>query len=330
MIESVFLQLQSNGQTIYFSNTIDLSGEWGMGMSVIVTDSTYHIAGIAGPGYNLCIVEVSINGEVNWIKKFGKPNEAWYPGSPGSLKKCHTGFILGGAVDTPDTTYGLFVKFDPFFDTILTKRYSNPIDDYLVIITGYQCFDSGFIFTGDISRLIGSPDILLLKTDSYGNELWKTSKDLGSYDRGWSIIQTPDSGFIIGGYTLVPGLENSGDPIVVKFDKDGTYLWKKQFGAQFKDDIAMVCLKDDSTFTVLTTYTDSMYTPDVGYSRINLIRLTEDGDVLWNRKYGSPLLGIYVSDIKKTGDGGFICCGYRYIPDIAVLAGRLFKFNCTG
>ena len=72
LIEGALLHLQSNCQTVYFSNTIDLSGEWGSGLSVIAGDSSYHIAGITGPGYNICIVEVSLNGIVNWIKKFGK------------------------------------------------------------------------------------------------------------------------------------------------------------------------------------------------------------------------------------------------------------------
>ena len=103
-------------QTVYFNKTIDLEGEWGAGMSIIANDTSYYLAGLAGPGYNICIVKVRLNGNVNWIKKYGKSNEAWYPGNPGSLYESYDGSILGGAIETPDTTYGLFMKFNRDFD----------------------------------------------------------------------------------------------------------------------------------------------------------------------------------------------------------------------
>jgi hypothetical protein len=96
-------------QSVYFNKTIDLQGAWGTGMSVIASDSAYYIAGIAGPGYNIAIVKVGLTGnEEGWIKKFGKPNESWYPGNSGSLCSVQSGgLILGGSIGTADTSYGL-------------------------------------------------------------------------------------------------------------------------------------------------------------------------------------------------------------------------------
>jgi hypothetical protein len=301
-------------QTVYFNKTIDLADEWGSGMSIIADDSAYHIAAITGPGKMVSIVEVSLSGEEKWIKKYGNPQENWYPGNPGSLKVLNQGYILGGAIETTDTTYGLFIKFDHFFDTILTKRYRNTVDDYMVITNSEICKDGGLIFTGDISRVVGSPDMLLLKTDSFGDELWRTTKDMGYYERGWSIIQTPDSGFVVGGFTNNSAVYHSGDPIIVKFDKNGTFLWSRNPGGPYQDDIAMVCLNEDSTITVLTAIADSIYFYDFDYARICVIKYSQDGEELWKKKYGESIGGNFVWNIKPLPDGGYICCGQQQEP----------------
>ncbi len=318
-------------QAIYFNTTIDLAGDWGIGMSVLADDSAYYIAAITGPGAKITIIKLGISGNQEaWIKRYGNPDEGWYPGSPGSFKKNNNDYIIAGGVDGGDTVKGIFIKFNHLGDSIMTKRYINADDDYLNLTNGNLCRDAGFIFTGDISRIVGPPDMLLLKTDSLGNELWRTTKNLGGYERGWSIIQTPDSGFVVGGYTYIPGLDNSGNPIIVKFDKNGNYKWDINPGGPLADEEAMVCLDDDSTFMVLTAIADSTYIPDMGYTRINVIKYTQNGIELWNRKYGNSIPGNFISNIKSLPDGGYICCGGQKIIDTAHRAGWLLRLNTDG
>jgi hypothetical protein len=308
------LQTSVYCQSLYFNKTIDLAGEWGSGMSIIADDSTYHIAAITGPGKMISIVEMSLSGEQKWIRKYGNPQENWYPGNPGSFCPFLSGgYILGGGIETPDSYYGLLLRFDPLFDTTFSTRYIN--SNYTLILTcAKPTFDGGIIFTGEDYTSGSTTDFILLKADSLGNELWRTIKNIGYDDRGWSIIQTPDSGFVVGGYTYNPGAYHTGDPLIVKFDKNGTFLWNRNPGGPYQDGKAMVCLNEDSTITVLTTIADSIYVFDFDYARICVIKYSQNGDELWKKKYGESIGGNFVWNIRLLPNGGYICCGQQQEP----------------
>jgi hypothetical protein len=53
-------------------------------------------------------------------------------------------------------------------------------------------------------------------------------------DVGWTMNETRD-GFIAGGKLSLPG--HGGDVLIVKFDKDGKYLWSRIFGKAHLDEI---------------------------------------------------------------------------------------------
>jgi hypothetical protein len=64
----------------------------------------------------------------------------------------------------------------------------------LILTCAKPTYDNAFISTGEIYISGFNTDIILLKTDSQGNEIWRRTNNILLADRGWSIIQTPDSG----------------------------------------------------------------------------------------------------------------------------------------
>ena len=90
-----------------------------------------------------------------------------------------------------------------------------------------QTTDGGFIISGDTSSFGADPDytdVYLVKTDSAGNLLWQKTFSGSSYDRGRSVQQTTDGGFIIAGTTYSFGA-GYGDVYLIKVGFEGCERW---------------------------------------------------------------------------------------------------------
>ncbi|RLF80741.1 hypothetical protein DRN32_02420, partial [Thermococci archaeon] len=65
--------------------------------------------------------------------------------------------------------------------------------------------------------------------DSNGNLEWAKTFGGGGYDYAYSIQQTSDGGYIVGGYTYSFGAGNT-DFLVIELDSNGNLEWAKTFG----------------------------------------------------------------------------------------------------
>jgi hypothetical protein len=90
--------------------------------------------------------------------------------------------------------------------------------------------DGGYIITGYTeSNSNGLYDVLLIKTDSNGNEIWSKNIGNGNYESGSSVTQTFDGGFIITGYTISYG-NGARDIWLIKIDGNGNEEWTQTYG----------------------------------------------------------------------------------------------------
>jgi hypothetical protein len=86
-----------------------------------------------------------------------------------------------------------------------------------------QTGDGGFIVTGyTTSSGAGTEDVYLLRTDAQGNALSGWPKTFGGpgKDRGYSVEQTKDGGFIVTGQTIPTG-KTVEDVYLIKTDANG-------------------------------------------------------------------------------------------------------------
>jgi len=160
---------------------------------------------------------------------------------------------------------------------------------------------------------------ILVKTDQFGNELWEKAYWDGMYDQGHSVICTNDGGYAIGGYTFdfLPPPNLTGDPIVIKTDSAGNKQWFKNYGTPFIDSRGMICSTQDGNIVLGFGYCDSMSgggpsTEGNPFRRINLIKINNNGDVIWNKKYGTSEYEKVLMNIRENPDGTLIVCGITH------------------
>ena len=331
----IILTRVGNSQPWYFNNLYNPNNTWSAGLSITSHPSGYMACAISGDIYNyyqICIQELSHEGTILNYKNYGQSGMDYYPGEDGSFKKDEQGrYFLFGSIDFFNyVVKGLFIYFDSDGDTIFSKKYESL---YTTRLAGRNCgktSDNGFILTGDENTTDSSGvDCYLIKIDSTGTEQWRKHYGMNIGDVPYSIIQTPDLGYAVGGLTF-SGAQITYDPIIIKTDSLGELEWMLNPGGEYKDDKAMVCNTSDSCIMVLTAFADSMWSSEYAYTRINLIKIDLEGNIIWNKKFGPSKPVNFISNIISLEDGDFMACGYTKYPGYIYRAGWLFRFNANG
>jgi hypothetical protein len=109
--------------------------------------------------------------------------------------------------------------------------------------------DNNIVVVGETDRFTsgGSRDLLLTKFDNSGTHLWTRTWGGSGLDCGYSLVLTPDNGFVVTGYTQSFGA-GSDDIILSKFNSDGTHLWSKVMGDLNSDKANSIALAYDNGF----------------------------------------------------------------------------------
>jgi hypothetical protein len=191
-------------------------------------------------------------------------------------------------------------------DTAWTKTFGDTGFDL-----GYsvqQTSDNGYIITGQTAPL-GVPldNVFLIKTDSLGDTLW--TKSIGATvhsERGYSVRQTLDGGYIIAG-NKVTYEPDTFDILLIKTDSLGSTQWTKTYGGDSIDEAYSIQQTSDHGY-IIAGCTRSY---GAGNSDAYLIKTDSLGDTLWTKTFGG-----FSSDkaysVQQTADDGYIITGTTY------------------
>ena len=93
-----------------------------------------------------------------------------------------------------------------------------------------QTDDSGYIIVGQYAMWGATgANIYIVKTNANGDTLWTKIYDTGTWEGAGDVIETPDGGYLIVGYTQIQGVGNA-DLWLLKTDNNGDTLWTKLYG----------------------------------------------------------------------------------------------------
>ena len=197
--------------------------DFDFGESVCETaDSGFIMTGVTtsfGAGnMDVYLVKTNSLGDTLWTKTYGDTIDDY---GNSVQQTSDGGYIIIGLTNSNEWgDYNVFmIKTNSLGDTVWTKIYGE-LDKSETGQSIIECSDGGFCIAGN-SRpyATGKTDIYILKTDVYGDTIWTKIMSGVESNHAWSIQQTIDGGYIIGGWTKSygAGLE---DVYLIKLQPD--------------------------------------------------------------------------------------------------------------
>lgn len=166
-----------------------------------------------------------------------------------------------------------------------------------------QTSDEGYIVGGWISGDLGQFNMCLIKTDKYGDTLWVKKFKSASEAIGYSVQQTNDGGYIIGGKTVNSPTNGF---YLVKTDNNGDTVWSKIYIGDFWQEGCSIHQTFDGGYVIAgsnrTTFSNDF--------KVYIIKTNELGDTVWAKSYGDTTQWPdYGYSIMQTTDHGYIIAG---------------------
>jgi len=122
-------------------------------------------------------------------------------------------------------------------------------------------------------------------------------------DKGYSLIQTSDGGYVIAGYTESFGAGET-DVYVVKLDAHGNLQWTKTIGGE-NEDVGTSLIQTSDGGYAIAGYTKSF---GAGKADVYVVKLDANGNLQWTKTIGGPESD-YGESLIQTSDGGYAITG---------------------
>lgn len=205
--------------------------------------------------------------------------------------------------------------------------------------------DGGYVVVGyiadedvDTYGISDSSDALIIKYDKDDKVLWSKTLagTLGDYYTG--VTEMSDGSLIVAGYTESTDIEGitlvgSYDGILVKYDKEGNLLWKKNYGGTDEEWLLHVESTQDGGFVAVghTFSTSINGVSNNGSKDALIIKYDKNANLESQVLYGGTGYDHFNSIIQDS-DGNYVAVGYSRSSEIANTMGDsiIVKFDTTG
>tara|TARA_R110002051_G_scaffold73135_5_gene132755 strand:+ start:16387 stop:17730 length:1344 start_codon:yes stop_codon:yes gene_type:complete len=153
------------------------------------------------------------------------------------------------------------------------------------------------------------------KIDEEGSVQWRGYFGGTNNDRAHSVVQTNDGGFVMAGFTEsddfdISTTNGSYEFWVVKVDSFGNLLWEQSYGGEGIEVSYDIAKTADNGFVVVgnTFSTNGDILLNHGESDMWMIKLDEDGNLIWEQTYGGSQFDL-AQAVVQSKDGGFLIAG---------------------
>ncbi|MCB9014944.1 MAG: T9SS type A sorting domain-containing protein [Lentimicrobiaceae bacterium] len=313
-------------QPVYSNFLLNPLNIWSAGTAVFSKDGAIHLTAIGG-GDNyftndkaMLIGCLNSDGLINYQNTYKEPFTKYYPCRGGFHPIGDSSYIVIGTKEKSNDEGFIFI-LDQNFDTIFTKFFM--VDTFQTILRSIDILpNSEYILCGEIFHYINplqgeSDGIFLYKTDSLFNLQWYKIYKLDVNNLCFTVAQTTDNGYVIGGSTNSK-TNYSSDPLVIKTDSQGNQEWIWQNGSVYDDLQAITSVSNDGNILVgygHATYQAPPYPVPSSLTQIRVVKMDNNGNELWTRDYGGSYMGNQVLSITHLPDNTYLIGGDAWITD---------------
>ncbi len=253
------------------------------------------------------------NYKLNYIKSFGGSND---DEANDIINTSDGGFMVIGSSTSSDglilNKIGfesdiILMKFDSDKSIQWVKNYGGSRDDRgqsVVEVSGigYALLGYSMSNDGDASSNEGFHDNWVILIDSKGDIIWEKSYGFSGHDHAYNIIKTKDGNLFFNGFLDVTASRGLGSTKKVgksikhgvgefwchKIDLGGNILWRKYFGGTNNDRSYDSVETSDGDFLIVgsSESNDIDISSPKGSYDIWVIKLSSNGDLLWERSFG--------------------------------------------
>ncbi len=275
------------------------------------SDNSYIILGYSWDyGFereDMHLIKIDENGEKLWDKYYGG-----YRRDQGfSVKELNDGgYILIGYSKSFEPRGDFYVvRTDCSGNKIWSHNYGTKYVDYgfdvLQIYGGFMLLGTAGGFYNPVQADFQGhdADILIIKINDSGDEIWRKTYGGNEHDFGNVILADADGYYILGS-TQSEG-NGSFDVLLMKVDKLGNKLWSKTYGNKSFDYGYSFDITSDNCLYLLGATDNS----DIGNSiDIFLIKTDMLGEIIWEMTIGG-VNSEYGYSVKSTEDSGCVLLG---------------------
>jgi hypothetical protein len=315
-----FLSGIVKSQTEYFNERYPVEGHWGNANSgIVVMDTAYFISPnnlkSPSPFRKNLIMQLDLKGEDTTITSF-IGYDSIDAINTGVIKRKNNKMVIAWSMyDLDSFNYALV-----FYDNlgieeqlvIDSKKFA-----YLFITDLQETHDHGFILTGIVRYLPddqgGSQDVVLIRTDSLGNELWFKTLGGNGQQQGYSVAVCDDGGFIV---AALDGKE----VWIIRTDSMGTMLWERFYGSTVWGNAGpqRILQTRDGGYVFASGWGTEEFGINDWIYRPWIQKIDANGDTLWawfSVDQDTAAFSDYVTDIYEDNQGNLIACGQELIPN---------------
>jgi hypothetical protein len=279
---------------------------------------------------SVLLTKIDLLGEKVWERRSWRP---FHGALPGWSNCCDTipggGYVVGGASeDTTGFNEVYLMRFDAEGDTLWTKVFGDPNENKFWIGSQVKRTANGDFLIVGITDQNGPFNAFLIRTDSNGNELWRSVYAYASgIEGGLGAIGLAENGDIFTSGTVAFSSTNS-DRWVQRHTPDGTVQWQVAWGGIWREGSAHLTVLNDGHLLVSGGLG---YAADLTLMRPYLAKLNSaDGSIIWNMEYGAIAYGTQFFPAKETPTGDLIAAGVSYANATTDQQGLLCRTTSEG